>query len=172
MCWSGKHSWSNRFRYRQQQIRQADRQDELARFPLRGGSCPDSPEAELTSPKVRLAPKQPDHDAGMPYRYGVNVSDGTPLYRRVLSTDPRNTDALYYLTILGGVLAQAEYDRLFALAPDSPRARQLLGDLAVAQERPADAEAQYKAVLQSAPDSLDLLLALGDLTRHQARFEE
>ena len=93
-------------------------------------------------------------------------------FRRVLSTDPRNTDALYYLTILGGVLAQAEYDRLFALAPDSPRARQLLGDLAVAQERPADAEAQYKAALQSAPDSLDLLLALGDLTRHQARFEE
>ena len=88
-------------------------------------------------------------------------------FRRVLSTDPRNTDALYYLTILGGVLAQAEYDRLFALAPDSPRAGQLLGDLAVAQERPADAEAQYKAALQSAPDSLDLLLALGDLPRHQ-----
>ena len=44
---------------------------------------------ELSSPKIRLAPKQPDHDAGMPYRYGVNVSDDTPLYRRVLTTDER-----------------------------------------------------------------------------------
>jgi hypothetical protein len=44
---------------------------------------------DLTSPRVKLAPKQPDHDAGMPYRYGVNASDGTPLYRRVLSADDR-----------------------------------------------------------------------------------
>jgi len=32
----------------------------------------------LVAKKVRLAPKQPATDAGMPYRYGVNVSDGTP----------------------------------------------------------------------------------------------
>jgi hypothetical protein len=44
---------------------------------------------DLTNPRVRLAPKQPDRDAGMPYRYGVNVSDGTPLYRRVLSPEDR-----------------------------------------------------------------------------------
>ncbi len=44
---------------------------------------------DMTNPRVRLAPKQPDRDAGMPYRYGVNVVDGTPLYRRVLSADDR-----------------------------------------------------------------------------------
>ncbi|MBX3225920.1 MAG: L,D-transpeptidase [Labilithrix sp.] len=44
---------------------------------------------DLTNPRVRLAPKQPDRDAGMPYRYGVNVSDGTPLYRRVLNAEDR-----------------------------------------------------------------------------------
>jgi hypothetical protein len=44
---------------------------------------------DLTSPRVKLAPKQPDRDAGMPYRYGVNVSDGTPLYRRVLLAEDR-----------------------------------------------------------------------------------
>lgn len=44
---------------------------------------------DLTSPRVKLAPKQPDLDAGMPYRYGVNVVDGTPLYRRVLSAEDR-----------------------------------------------------------------------------------
>ena len=92
--------------------------------------------------------------------------------RKVLAREPRNTDALYYVAILGGVLAQAEYDRLLALAPDSPRAHQLRGDLYQAQERPSDAETEYKAGLAKGPASLDLLLALGDLTRHQARFEE
>jgi tetratricopeptide (TPR) repeat protein len=93
-------------------------------------------------------------------------------FRKVLAREPRNTDALYYLAILGGVLAQAEYDRLLSLAPDSARAHQLLGDLHQAQERPTDAETEYKAGLAGAPASLDLLIALGDLTRHQARFEE
>jgi len=54
-----------------------------------GFVCGKAVTAELTSPKVRLAPKQPDSDAGMPYRYGVNVSDGTPLYRRVLPSEER-----------------------------------------------------------------------------------
>ena len=54
-----------------------------------GFVCGKAVTTELTSPRVRLAPKQPDHDAGMPYRYGVNLSDGTPLYRRVLATEER-----------------------------------------------------------------------------------
>ena len=93
-------------------------------------------------------------------------------FRGVLALQPRNTDALYYLTILGGVLAEGEYDRLFAQAPESPRAHQLRGDLHVAQERPAEAEAEYKAVLDAAPASVDALIALGDMTRHQSRFED
>lgn len=44
---------------------------------------------DLTNPRIKLAPKQPDRDAGMPYRYGVNTSDGTPLYRRVLGAEDR-----------------------------------------------------------------------------------
>ena len=44
---------------------------------------------ELTSSRVKLAPKGPDVHAGMPYRYGVNLTDDTPLYRRVLSNDDR-----------------------------------------------------------------------------------
>jgi len=93
-------------------------------------------------------------------------------FGKVLARAPRDTDALYYVTILGGVLAQGEYDRLFAMAPDSPRAHQLLGDLYQAQDRPSDAEAEYKAGLERAPASLDLLITLGDLTRHQSRFED
>lgn len=59
---------------------------ELASF---GYVCGKAVLTDLESPKIRLAPKQPDHDAGLPYRYGVNVSDDTPLYRRVLTTDER-----------------------------------------------------------------------------------
>ncbi|MDB4945016.1 MAG: hypothetical protein JWP97_4550 [Labilithrix sp.] len=54
-----------------------------------GYVCGKAVSADLGSPKVRLAPKQPDHDAGMPYKYGVNLQDGTPLYRKVLATDDR-----------------------------------------------------------------------------------
>jgi protein O-GlcNAc transferase len=93
-------------------------------------------------------------------------------FRKVLALEPRNTDALYYLTILGGVLAEREYDRLFAQAPDSPRARQLRGDLLSSQQRPVEAEAEYKAALEGAPGSLEVLIALGDLTRRQSRLEE
>ncbi len=44
---------------------------------------------DLTSSRVKLAPKGPDVHAGMPYRYGVNLTDDTPLYRRVLNNDDR-----------------------------------------------------------------------------------
>jgi len=54
-----------------------------------GFVCGKAVTLEITSPKVRLAPKQPDRDAGLPYRYGVNLTDGTPLYRKVLGTEER-----------------------------------------------------------------------------------
>lgn len=54
-----------------------------------GWVCSKYATVDLQSPRVRLAPHQPDRDAGMPYRYGINVGDGTPLYRRVLAADDR-----------------------------------------------------------------------------------
>jgi lipoprotein-anchoring transpeptidase ErfK/SrfK len=54
-----------------------------------GFVCGKAVTTEMSSAKVRLAPHQPDRDAGMPYRYGVNVQAGTPLYRRVLSVEDR-----------------------------------------------------------------------------------
>jgi lipoprotein-anchoring transpeptidase ErfK/SrfK len=44
---------------------------------------------DLKHPRVRLAPGPPNTDAGLPYRYGYNLTDGTPLYRRVLSLEDR-----------------------------------------------------------------------------------
>lgn len=61
-------------------------------FELAGGAgwiCSKYATVDLDSPRVRLAPRQPDLDAGMPYSYAVNVTDGTPLYRRVLGAEDR-----------------------------------------------------------------------------------
>jgi len=54
-----------------------------------GFVCGKGATLDLKNPRVRLAPKPPDMTSPLPYRYGYNVADGTPLYRRVLSVDDR-----------------------------------------------------------------------------------
>ena len=44
---------------------------------------------DLKNPRVRLAPHPPNTAAALPYQYGYNVTNGTPLYRRVLSVEDR-----------------------------------------------------------------------------------
>lgn len=57
---------------------------------VRGGFvCGKYATTDLNLPRFRLAPKQPDKDAGLPYKYGKNLYDGTPLYRRALRIDDR-----------------------------------------------------------------------------------
>jgi tetratricopeptide (TPR) repeat protein len=93
-------------------------------------------------------------------------------FREALRIDPRSTDALYYLGITAGVLAQGEYERLFALAPGSARAHQLQGESYEAQSRTAEAETEYKQALAANPRSVELLVALGDLTRRNAEYDD
>ena len=70
------------------------------------------------------------------------------------------------------MLAEAEYQRLFSLAPDSARAHQVMAESYRAQDRPAEAEAEWKEALEKQPGSVEVLVALGDLTRSKSRFEE
>jgi tetratricopeptide (TPR) repeat protein len=86
-------------------------------------------------------------------------------FRKALDLDPRSADALYYVGITAGVLAQAEYERLFALAPGSARAHQLLGQSYQAQGRTAEAEAELKAALEAGPPTAEVQTALGDIAR-------
>jgi hypothetical protein len=44
---------------------------------------------DLKNPRVRLAPHPPDTQKALPYQYGYNITNGTPLYRRVLSIEDR-----------------------------------------------------------------------------------
>jgi len=93
-------------------------------------------------------------------------------FRKALRIDPRSADALYYLGITAGVLAQSEYERLFTLAPGSARAHQLQGDSYEAQGQRREAEVEYKAALLASPKSVEVLVALGDLTRRDAAYDE
>lgn len=44
---------------------------------------------DLNHPRVRLAPHPPEMDAALPYTYGYNLTNGTPLYRVIPSKDAR-----------------------------------------------------------------------------------
>jgi tetratricopeptide (TPR) repeat protein len=93
-------------------------------------------------------------------------------FRKALQLDPRSPDALYYLGVTAGVLAQSEYERLLALAPGSARAHQLLGESYALQYKKAEAEAELKAALEAGPPSVGVLVALGDLMRGKMSFTD
>ena len=44
---------------------------------------------DLNHPKIRLAPHPPDMTAPLPYQYGYNIANGTPLYRTLPSREER-----------------------------------------------------------------------------------
>jgi tetratricopeptide (TPR) repeat protein len=93
-------------------------------------------------------------------------------FSKALRLDPRSPDALYYLGVTAGVLAQAEYERLFAVAPGSARAHQLLAESYKAQDKKTEAEVELKAALEVGPSSVEVVVALGDIVRARLSFAE
>jgi tetratricopeptide (TPR) repeat protein len=100
-----------------------------------------------------------------------NYASAYKKLREVLHSDPRNEDALFYLAKVCGALSQAEFDRLYSLAPDAARVHQLLAESYRVQEKPAEAEQEYRAALAANPRSAEVLVALGDLKRSQSDFD-
>ncbi len=92
--------------------------------------------------------------------------------RKALAADPRNIDAHYYLSIVARALSQREYQRLFAMAPDSDRVHQLAGEAALVAENQAEAEMELKAALTAKPNSVEVLTELGEIKRLQSNFDE
>ncbi len=92
--------------------------------------------------------------------------------QKALRTDPTNIDALYVLGRLSSILAQLEYQKLYALAPDSAWVHQLLAESYRAQENMSKAEEEYGAALKANPRSVEVLDALGDLERSLFHFDE
>jgi tetratricopeptide (TPR) repeat protein len=89
-----------------------------------------------------------------------------------LASDTRNIDALYYMAIVAKALSQQEYQRLYALAPDSARVHMLMAEAALAQDNPTEAEAEFLSALKASPGSVEVLTALGELKRSQSKFDE
>lgn len=92
--------------------------------------------------------------------------------QKVLRDDPKNIDALYYLNIVANVLSQQHYQRLYALSPDSERVHQLMGEAALVEGNPAEAESEFLAALRVNPRSVEVLTSLGELKRTQSEFDE
>ncbi len=91
---------------------------------------------------------------------------------RALRVEPQNFEALHLLGSLAVVLSQNEYQKLFAIAPDSARVHQLMADSFRAQENLVKAEEEYHAAIKADPNLLEVLNILGDMKRYQFKFEE
>ncbi len=90
----------------------------------------------------------------------------------VLRREPRNVDALYYLSKLCGILSQIEFRDLYSLAPDSARVHQLLGESYQAQEDLSKAQVEFAQALAANPRSVRVLTALGEVKRAQSLCDE
>lgn len=76
-----------------------------------------------------------------------------------------DADVLYYLGVTAAALAQQEFARLLAEAPESARAHQFRGESHEARGNKQEAKAEYEAALEAGPASAEVLVALGDLAR-------
>jgi tetratricopeptide (TPR) repeat protein len=87
-------------------------------------------------------------------------------------TDPRNIDALYYLSFAARALSDEEYQRLLATAPDSARVHQLLAETALQAQDPGQAETEFLKALEINPRSLEVNTDIAELKRSQSKFDE
>ncbi len=92
--------------------------------------------------------------------------------QKVLASDPKNIDALYYISLIARELSHGEYERLFSIAPDSDRVHQLLGEAALAAENKSEAEEEFQKALKANPRSIEVATELAELKRSQSKFDE
>jgi len=92
--------------------------------------------------------------------------------RTALESDPKSIDALYYLSVVSKELSQNEYQRLFAIAPDSFRVHQLLGEAALSSKNSREAEREFDKALEVNPRSAEVSTELAELKRSQSKFDE
>ncbi len=92
--------------------------------------------------------------------------------REGLRIDPESVDALYHLTKLSLILSQVEYQKLFAMAPDSHRVHQLMAEANLARRKYVEAAREYRKALQANPESVVVLNALGYLRRTRSELSQ
>lgn len=92
--------------------------------------------------------------------------------QKVLASDPRNIDALYYMALVARELSRQQYQKLISMAPDSARVHQLLAEADLAAQNPTDAEVEFKKALQANSGSSEVATELAELKRSQSKFDE
>jgi tetratricopeptide (TPR) repeat protein len=108
-------------------------------------------------------------------RVAIERGDAETAYtelRRAQRQGPDDPDVLYYLALVSGDLARTTFEALYTLAPESARVHQLMAESLEAQEKRADAEAEYEAALKADPMLVDALLGLGKLKRIRVACDE
>jgi tetratricopeptide (TPR) repeat protein len=108
-------------------------------------------------------------------RVAIERGDADAAYaelRRAQRQAPDDPDVLYYLALVSGDLARTTFEALYTLAPESARVHQLMAEALEAQEKRADAEAEYEAALKADPSLVDALLGLGKLKRIRVACDE
>ena len=91
----------------------------------------------------------------------ANFQSAYVVLAEAIRREPANTEALYYQAKLCGILSQLEYRELFALAPDSWRVHQALGDSYLMQGDVRMAEEEFLKALEGNPKSVLVLVMLG-----------
>jgi tetratricopeptide (TPR) repeat protein len=119
---------------------------------------PSDPRARVLTARIHIARDQ----------YDAAYDD----LQAALRIDPRNVDALYYLGLVTGTLAQQQFHDLETRAPDSARLHQLLAESLEAQDKRAAAEKEYEEALARRPDLLEALLGLAKLKRIRLECED
>ena len=92
--------------------------------------------------------------------------------QNALALDPKNIDALYYLSLMAKQLSRRENERLFSLAPDYFRVYQLQGEAALAAANQSEAEEEFQKALKANPRSSEVLTKMAELKRSQRKFDE
>jgi predicted Zn-dependent protease len=91
---------------------------------------------------------------------------------RVLASDPRNVDGLYYLSFAARALSQQEYAKLYRLDPNSARVHQLMAESAMEAQDMSEAETEFQKALEVNPQSAEIAIELAELKRSQSKFDE
>jgi tetratricopeptide (TPR) repeat protein len=92
--------------------------------------------------------------------------------RKTLAADPKNIDALFYLSVVAKEFSKQENQRLFSLAPDSDRVHQILGEAALEAAKQDEAQDEFEKALKVRSDSPAVLVHLAELKRSQFKFDE
>jgi tetratricopeptide (TPR) repeat protein len=92
--------------------------------------------------------------------------------QKALASDPKNVDALYYLSLTARELSQRESQRLFSLAPDSDFVHRLLAEAALTAGNESEAEEEFQKALRANPRSIEAATELAHLKLSQRKFDE